>query len=95
MGASDGLSFIPGGGPSFVPQAHGGDLVRGGTPEGRSKGGQVTAERRRERSDAINDAVRGHIERLSVIMGELIEEAGGEQYRCPQCGSFGPKVNDH
>lgn len=32
-----------------------------------------------------------HIEKLSEIMGRLVEEAGGEQYRCPQCGSFGPK----
>ncbi len=43
---------------------------------------------------AINDAVTGHIEKLSTIMGNLVE-AGGEQYRCPQCGSFGPKVSDH
>ncbi len=44
---------------------------------------------------AINDAVTGHIEKLSTIMGRLVDEAGGEQYRCPQCGSFGPKVSDH
>ena len=44
---------------------------------------------------AINDAVTGHIEKLSKIMGNLVEEAGGGQYRCPQCGSFGPKVSDH
>ena len=31
---------------------------------------------------AINDAVTGHIEKLSTIMGNLVEEAGGEQYRC-------------
>ncbi len=31
----------------------------------------------------------------SDIMGQLVDEAGGEQYRCPQCGSFGPKVSDH
>ena len=43
----------------------------------------------------INDAVTGHIEKLSTIMGRLVEEAGGEQYRCPECGSFGPKVSDH
>jgi len=36
--------------------------------------------------------VTGHIEKLSTIMGNLVEEAGGEQYRCPQCGRFGPKV---
>ena len=44
---------------------------------------------------AINDAVTGHIEKLSTIMGNLVEEAGGEQYRCPECGSFGPKVSGH
>ena len=44
-------------------------------------------------SGAINDAVTGHIEKLSAIMGDL--EAGAELYRCPQCGSFGPKVSDH
>ncbi len=37
----------------------------------------------------------GHIEKLSAIMGQLVEEAGGEHYRCPQFGSFGPKVSDH
>ncbi len=49
------------------------------------------AERRRARAvrdEAIDDAVTGHIEKLSAIMGQLVEEAGGEQYRCPQCGSF-------
>ncbi len=56
----------------------------------------VAAERRRarvRRNEAINDAVTGHIEKLSAIMGDL--EAGAELYRCPQCGSFGPKVSDH
>ncbi len=82
----------------LVPQAHGGALMRGGTPEGHAKGGRVAAERRRaraERSEAVDDAVAGHIEKLSTIMGNLVDEAGGEQYRCPQCGSFGPKVSDH
>ena len=63
-----------------------------------SKGGRVAAERRRarvERDETIDDAVTGHIEKLSTIMGRLVDEAGGEQYRCPQCGSFGPKVSDH
>ncbi len=81
----------------MVPQAHGGALKSGGTPGNRG-GGQASAERRRaraERDEAINDAVTGHIETLSTIMGKLVEEAGGEQYRCPQCGSFGPKVSDH
>ena len=66
--------------------------LRTSTPEARAKGGRVAAERRRaraERSEAINDAVTGYIEKLSEIMGQLVEEAGGEQYRCPQCGSFG------
>ena len=44
---------------------------------------------------AINDAVTGHIEKLSTIMGNLVEEAGGEQYRCTQCASFGPKVSEY
>ena len=82
----------------MVPQAHGGALMRGGTPETSAKGGRVAAERRRaraERSEAVDDAMVGHVEKLSAIMGDLVEEAGGEQYRCPQCGSFGPKVSDH
>ncbi len=37
---------------------------------------------------AINDAVTGHIEKLSTIMGNLAEEAGGKQYRCPQCAQI-------
>ena len=32
------------GGPSLYPQAHGGALMRGGTPESLSKGGRVAAE---------------------------------------------------
>ena len=79
-------------GLSLIPQAHGGALLSGGKPG--NAGGRRFAERqarRRERSEAINDAVTGHIERLSEIMGRLVEEAGGEQYRCLQCGSFGPK----
>ncbi len=43
----------------------------------------VAAERRRarvRRNEAINDAVTGHIEKLSAIMGDL--EAGAELYRC-------------
>ncbi len=84
----------------MVPQAHGGALKAGGTPgnRGGSGGGRAAAERRRARAgrdEAIDDAVTGHIEKLSAIMGQLVEEAGGEQYRCTQCGSFGPKVSDH
>ncbi len=82
----------------MVPQSHGGALKPGGTPEGRLKGKQVAADRRRaraQRDEAIDDAVTGHIEKLSTIMGQLLEEADGEQYRCPECGSFGPKVSDH
>ena len=39
---------------------------------------------------AIDDAVTGHIEKLSAIVGQLVEEANGEQYRC-SCGLWGPK----
>ncbi len=82
----------------MVAQAHGGALVRGGTPEGRLKGKQVAAERRQARaewSEAVDDAMVGHVEKMSETIAQLVEEAGGEQYRCPQCGSFGPKVSDH
>lgn len=54
----------------------------------------MAAERRRartERTEEIKDALTGHIETLAAIMGRLIHEADGEQWRCPQCGSFGPK----
>ena len=54
----------------------------------------MAAERRRaraQRDEAIDDAVAGHIEKLSAIMGHLVDEAGGEQYRC-SCGLLGPKV---
>ncbi len=78
----------------MVPQAHGGALKAGGTPGNRGgvRAGLAHAERRRarmERDEAIDDAVTGHIEKLSDIMSQLVEEAGGEQYRCPQCGSCG------
>ncbi len=82
----------------MVAQPHGGALIRGGTREGHSKGGRVTAERRRARaewSEAVDDAMVGHVEKMSETIAQLVEEAGGEQYRCPQCGSFGPKVSDH
>ncbi len=46
------------------------------------------------RSEAVDDAMIGHVEKMSKIIAQLVEEAGGEQYRCPQCGSFGPKVSD-
>ena len=55
----------------------------------------MAAERRRaraQRSEEIADAVTGHVEKLSAIIGDLVEEAGGEQYRCPECGCFGPKM---
>ncbi len=98
VGVSDGPSFIavPEVG-ELVPQAHGGALMRGGTREGHSKGGRVTAERRRARaewSEAVDDAMVGHVEKMSGTIAQLVEEAG-EQYRCPQSGSFGPKVSDH
>ena len=53
----------------------------------------MTAERRRarvERDEAIDDAVTGHVEKLSAIVGQLVDEAKGEQYRC-SCGLLGPK----
>ncbi len=99
VSAADGLSFSQGegrGGPELVPQAHGGALLSGGKPG--NAGGRVTAERRRvraERSEAVDDAMVGHVEKMSKIIAQLVEEAGGEQYGCPQCGSFGPKVSDH
>ncbi len=48
-----------------------------------------------ERREAVDDAMVGHVEKMSEIIAQLVEEAGGEQYRCPQCGSFGPKASDH
>ncbi len=80
----------------MVVQAHGGALTRGGTPDGLSRGGRVTAERRarmKERSEQIEDAMVGHVERMNEIIGRLMEEAEkGEQWRC-SCGLFGPKVS--
>ncbi len=94
VSAPDGFPLVRGGGGELVPQAHGGALMRGGTPDGWARGGVVTAERRRaraQRDEAIDDAVAGHIEKLSDIMGQLVYEAGGEQYRCT-CGVLGPKL---
>ena len=79
----------------MVPQAHGGALMRGGTPETSAKGGRVAAERRRaraERSEAVDDAMVGHVEKMSAIIGDLVKQAGGEQHRCANCGAMGPKV---
>ncbi len=90
----DGLSFSQ---VELVPQAHGGSLRRG-NPGNAGGGGREAAERRRaraERSEAVDDAMVGHVEKMSEIIEQLVEEAGAEQYRCPQCGSFGPKVSDH
>ncbi|KKK86516.1 hypothetical protein LCGC14_2762460, partial [marine sediment metagenome] len=74
---------------------HGGALMRGGTPESLSKGGKVAAERRRAiregREEAIRDALTGHLERLAGKVGQLMDDAEGKQYRCPNCGAFGPK----
>ena len=47
VGASDGLFFSQVEGVELVARPHGGTLIRGGTREGHSKGGRVTAERRR------------------------------------------------
>ena len=82
------------GGPSLVPQSHGGALLSGGKPG--NAGGRRSAERRArrmERSEEIKDALTGHIESLAKIMGRLLKEADGEQYRCASCGAFGPKVS--
>ncbi len=79
----------------MVPQAHGGALMRGGTPETSSKGGRAAAEKRRaraERSEAVDDAMVGHVEKMSDIIADLVEQAGGEQHRCANCGAMGPKV---
>ncbi len=98
VSAPDGLSFIAVpevAGVELVAQAHGGEL-RVGNP-GNAGGGRAAAERRRaraERSEAVDDAMVGHVEKMSGTIAQLVEEAG-EQYRCPQCGSFGPKVGDH
>ncbi len=81
----------------MVPQAHGGALKAGGTPgnAGGGAAGRVHAERRRaraERSEAVDDAMVGHVEKMSDIIADLVEQAGGEQHRCTNCGAFGPKV---
>ena len=77
----------------MVPQAHGGALKSGGTP-GNAGGGRAAAERRRvraERSEAVDDAMVGHVEKMSEIIADIVEQAGGKQYRCT-CGVLGPKV---
>jgi len=97
VGGADRLSLYSDGGGGWC--GVGGTGSWWGAVEYQHAGGAVegwkgAAERRRaraQRSEAINDAVTCHIEKLSEIMGRLVEEAGGEQYRCPQCGSFGPK----
>ncbi len=33
----------------------------------------------------------GHVEKMSDIIAQLVEDASGEQYRCT-CGVLGPKV---
>ncbi len=88
-----GFPLVRGGAGELVPQAHGGALRRG-NPGNAGLGGRAAAETRRaraERDEAIDDAVTGHIEKLSDILGQLVDEAGGEQYRC-SCGRLGPKV---
>ena len=58
-------------------------------------GGRAAAERRRvraERSEAVDDAMVGHVEKMSAIIADLVEQAGGEQHRCANCGALGPKV---
>ncbi len=65
------------------------------TPEARSKGGRVAAERRRavqeDREEAIRDVLTGHLERLAGKVGQLIDDADAKQTRCGSCGAFGPK----
>ena len=34
----------------------------------------------------------GHVEKMSAIIGDLVEQASGEQHRCANCGAMGPKV---
>ena len=78
----------------MVPQAHGGALRRG-NPGNAGLGGRAAAERRRaraERSEAVDDAIVGHVEKMSAIIGDLVKQAGGEQHRCANCGAMGPKV---
>ena len=75
--------------PPKVPQRHGGALYAGGVPGNRGGG---MAQERRERIEAIKEALTGHVEQLSGMVSRLLEAAEGEQYRCPRCGSFGPKV---
>ncbi len=75
----------------MVVQKHGGALKRGNPG---NTGHVVAAERRRaraERSEAVDDAMVGHVEKMSEIIGQLVRDAGGEQYRC-SCGLLGPKV---
>jgi len=97
VSAPDGPSLIAGakvGGVELVPQAHGGALLRGGTPEMSAKGGRAAAERRRaraERSEAVDDAMVGHVEKMSDIIADLVQQAGGEQHRCANCGAMGPR----
>ena len=60
------------------------------------KGGRAAAERRRARvelTEAVKDPLTGHLQTLAEIMGRLLKEADGEQYRCANCGTFGPKVS--
>jgi hypothetical protein len=57
----------------------------------------MAGQRRRVRQEALDevkDALTGHVTTLAGKIGKLIEEADkGEQWTCPKCGGFGPRVN--
>ena len=63
--------------PLKVPQRHGGALYAGGVPGNR--GGGRAQQERRERIEAIKEALTGHVEQLSWIVGRLLEAAQSSQ----------------
>ena len=86
-----------------MAQGHGGALKPGGTPEGRSQGGRVTAERRRarvERTEAIDDAMVGsgfYIEgslsssgTLTATATDAVGHTGGRDFEIEVTGGEPP-----
>ncbi len=80
------------GGPSLIPQTHGGALLGGGVP-GHRGANQHTD---RQKVAAVRGQLIGQLEGAAKDLSALLEmarESDGDRLRCKNCGSFIPGVS--
>jgi len=80
------------GGPSLIPQTHGGALLGGGVPGHRGANQHTDRQKVAEVRGQLIAQLEGAAKDLSAFL-ETARESDGDRLRCKNCGSFIPGIS--